>query len=95
MQISPASCGLQGQPLALAAANGMLMSGGQDAAVRWWRFDEASAQFQHLVSPASGLQEMHLGQRKVPCLRCCGQFWLHRQSTLSWRSSMITVHAAR
>ena len=51
--VSCTAC-VQGPPLALAAANGMLVSGGQDAAVRWWRFDESSAQFQPLVSCTGG-----------------------------------------
>ena len=102
--LSCAAC-VQGQPLALAAANGMLVSGGQDAAVRWWRFDESSAQFQPLVSSTSicPITAVFLSLQRLACMVCC---WLGplvgalpRQQThvcvmcrLQWDSRTVGTH---
>lgn len=43
--------GLQGQVLCLAAAEGLLFSGGQDKTIKVWKFDNDSQTFHPLVCP--------------------------------------------
>ena len=71
---SGASCTLEGhvgQVLCLAAASGTLLSGGQDATIRAWSFDEASSAF-----VAAGVLSAAQGGHSSPvqALAPAGQF---------------------